>query len=68
MNVFIELGPTFIKLGQVLSARPDLLPKEYLKAFEDLQDNVPPDDFTLARKIIEKKKCWKDRGEFRAIQ
>ncbi len=54
MNVFIELGPTFIKLGQVLSARPDLLPKEYLKAFEDLQDNVPPDDFTLARKIIEK--------------
>ncbi|MFG1390388.1 MULTISPECIES: AarF/ABC1/UbiB kinase family protein [Acidiplasma] len=54
VNVFIELGPTFIKLGQVLSARPDLLPKEYLKAFEDLQDNVPPDDFTLARKIIEK--------------
>ncbi|MEM0139248.1 MAG: AarF/ABC1/UbiB kinase family protein [Ferroplasma sp.] len=54
VNVFIRLGPTFIKLGQVLSARPDLLPKEYLKAFSDLQDKVPPDNFAYAREIIEK--------------
>jgi len=53
VNAFIELGPTFIKLGQVLSARPDLLPKEYLKAFSDLQDKVPPDNFVYARQIIE---------------
>jgi predicted unusual protein kinase regulating ubiquinone biosynthesis (AarF/ABC1/UbiB family) len=53
VNAFIELGPTFIKLGQVLSARPDLLPKEYLKAFSDLQDRVPPDNFAYARQIIE---------------
>ncbi|WP_337859905.1 AarF/UbiB family protein [Ferroplasma sp.] len=53
VNTFIELGPTFIKLGQVLSARPDLLPKEYLKAFSDLQDKVPPDNFAYARALIE---------------
>ena len=53
VNTFIQLGPTFIKLGQVLSARPDLLPKEYLKAFSDLQDRVPPDNFAYARRLIE---------------
>jgi predicted unusual protein kinase regulating ubiquinone biosynthesis (AarF/ABC1/UbiB family) len=53
VNAFIELGPTFIKLGQVLSARPDLLPKEYLKAFSNLQDRVPPDNFAYAKAIIE---------------
>ncbi|CAC11994.1 ABC transporter related protein [Thermoplasma acidophilum] len=51
---FIELGPTFIKLGQILSARPDLLPKEYLKSFRLLQDRVDPDPFPLAREIIER--------------
>ncbi|SMD30367.1 ABC1 kinase family protein [Picrophilus oshimae] len=54
VNTFIRLGPTFIKLGQVLSARPDLLPKEYLKAFEMLQDNVPPDPFEKAYEIIKR--------------
>lgn len=51
---FFELGPTFIKLGQVLSARPDLLPKEYIQAFEMLQDRVPPAPFKNAKEIIER--------------
>ncbi len=37
-----ELGPTFAKLGQVLSTRPDLLPPEYVEELSALQDRVPP--------------------------
>src|SRR5919198_3530988 len=37
-----ELGPTFAKLGQILSTRPDLLPPEFVAELEKLQDDVPP--------------------------
>jgi ubiquinone biosynthesis protein len=40
--VLEELGPTFIKFGQFLSTRSDLLPPNYLEEFAKLQDNVPP--------------------------
>lgn len=40
-QVLVELGPTFVKLGQVLSVRPDILPQEVLTEFESLQDDVP---------------------------
>ena len=39
---FEELGPTFIKLGQILSTRPDLIPAEYVEEFSKLQDRIPP--------------------------
>jgi ubiquinone biosynthesis protein len=41
-KVLIELGPVYVKLGQLLSTRPDLLPGEYVEALTDLQANVPP--------------------------
>jgi predicted unusual protein kinase regulating ubiquinone biosynthesis (AarF/ABC1/UbiB family) len=40
----VELGPTFIKLGQIASARTDLYPLEFVKQLETLQDDVPPID------------------------
>ena len=40
-NILIELGPVFVKLGQLLSTRPDLLQASYVQALTDLQANVP---------------------------
>ncbi len=49
----IELGPAYIKLGQVLSTRPDLVSPAYVKELEHLQDGVPPMDLEQVEKIIE---------------
>ena len=48
-----RLGPTFIKLGQLLSTRPDLLPEAHLDALARLQDKVEPFAFEQAESIIE---------------
>lgn len=47
-----ELGVTFIKLGQALSTRPDLLPPEYILELSKLQDEVPPLPFATMEKVI----------------
>ncbi len=48
-----ELGPTFVKLAQILSNRPDLLPEPLIKEFEKLQDKVPPFSYAKAKQIVE---------------
>lgn len=51
--VFEELGPTFIKLGQLLSSRPDIFSEEYIEEFRKFQDKVPPFSFDKAIQQIE---------------
>lgn len=48
----LSLGPTFIKLGQVLSTRPDVLPPEYTEVFSTLQDEVPAAPWSNVEKIF----------------
>ena len=50
---FAELGPSFIKLAQLLSSRPDLITKEFANEFKKLQDRVPPFPTEEAVKLIE---------------
>ena len=50
--IFEELGPTFIKFGQILSIRRDLLPEEYVSEFEKLQDAVPPFSYAEVARLI----------------
>jgi ubiquinone biosynthesis protein len=49
-----ELGTTFVKLGQLLSSRPDLLPDVYISELEKLVDDVPPVPFAEIRAVIER--------------
>jgi ubiquinone biosynthesis protein len=49
----VELGPAYIKLGQVLSTRPDLLPESYVHELEKLQDDVPPIAYAEAEEVVE---------------
>ncbi len=47
-----EMGPTFIKLGQLLSTRPDLLSRPYIESLSRLQDKVPPFSFDEVEKTV----------------
>ena len=47
-----ELGPTFVKLGQILSTRPDLIPLAYVQELSKLQDNVPPFPYDDVRAAV----------------
>ena len=49
-----ELGPTFIKMGQILSTRPDLLPVEFIRQLAKLQDEVPAFGFDQVKETVEK--------------
>lgn len=49
----VELGPAYIKLGQVLSTRPDLIPPAYIEELEKLQDDVPPVPYEDVERTVE---------------
>ncbi|AVK64000.1 2-octaprenylphenol hydroxylase [Lactobacillus sp. CBA3606] len=50
---FEELGPTFIKIGQILSSRTDIVKPEFANEFKKLQDNVRADDYQVVKQTIE---------------
>lgn len=62
-----ELGPTFVKLGQILSTRADLLPTAYIAELEKLQDRVPPEPFESIVTVLEEQLGGDVRVVFRSI-
>jgi len=52
-NALKEMGPTYVKFGQLLSTRPDIVPQEYIVALESLQDDLPPFSFADVERILE---------------
>jgi predicted unusual protein kinase regulating ubiquinone biosynthesis (AarF/ABC1/UbiB family) len=62
VDKFMELGPAFIKLGQLLSVRADVLPQPYMDEFVRLQDQVPPAKFEEIKKILNE-----DLGDISAL-
>ncbi|HSA97863.1 MAG TPA: AarF/ABC1/UbiB kinase family protein, partial [Candidatus Nitrosotenuis sp.] len=53
LDTFVSLGPVYIKLGQWLSSRADILPQPYMEELSKLQDDVPASSFDQVRPIIE---------------
>ena len=63
-----ELGPTFVKLGQILSTRADLLPPAYIAELERLQDQVPSEPFEQIRSTVERELGRSIEAAFRCFE
>ena len=65
-----QMGPTYVKFGQLLSTRPDIVPPEYIAVLESFQDDVEPFSFAEVEKIVEEElgaKISKMFDEFEAV-
>ncbi|MGB0652024.1 MAG: ABC1 kinase family protein [Thermoplasmatota archaeon] len=52
-QILEELGPTFIKLGQLMATRPDLVPAEYVEEFKKLYDGTEPSPYSEVREVVQ---------------
>ncbi len=62
-----ELGPTYVKIGQVLSMRPDLIPPGFVKELSHLYDNATPELFSVIKKRVEAELGMKLEAAFRSF-
>lgn len=53
-KVLEDLGPSFVKLGQIMSTRPDLIPEDIVVELKKLQDSVPPEPFPVVQEQVER--------------
>ncbi|MBW4542656.1 MAG: AarF/ABC1/UbiB kinase family protein [Myxacorys chilensis ATA2-1-KO14] len=67
-NILVELGPVYVKLGQLLSTRPDLLSPDYIEALSTLQAEVPPVDWAEIEVLLRKQLRLSLEETFAAIQ
>ena len=67
-TVLEELGPTYVKLGQVMSTRPDLVPQEWVDEFKKLQNKVPGVDYAVIQKLLEEELPGGLKRHFRSVQ
>lgn len=63
-----DLGPTYVKIGQIMSSRSDMLPESYCKELEKLRQNVKPLDSQVARAVIEQETGKKIEELFREFR
>jgi ubiquinone biosynthesis protein len=63
-----ELGPTYVKLGQVMSTRPDCVPEDWVEEFRKLQNNVPGVEYAVIEKMLEEEFPGRLKRLFRSIQ
>ena len=66
-QVLEDLGPTFVKLGQIISMRPDFLPNEYQAELTRLQSEVKPMDFSVVKEIVRREYNQSWDGIFASI-
>lgn len=68
LRVFEDLGPTFIKFGQILSTRPDIVPQDIIVELQNLQDNVPPMTWAEAEAVLTEELGQPPSDVFRSIE
>ncbi len=65
---FEELGPTFVKLGQLMASRPDLVPQDYIDEMSLLQDQVQPLDFKVITQVLAEEFGSDYKKHFKSIE